>query len=479
LSLSHLSSIRQPGDRRSALDLLGILSRMPTWVPILAALVLLALVALMDWAIGLDVSLGAFYVLPILFAAVVLSRWQLVILAAACAWVRQRLMASPPNPFEVVTTFLLAFVAYLAAGLFVMELNRNREQAEAHSRQIGREERLRREAQDHLKALAEGSPAAILTLDETGTILSSNRAALMLFGVAPGESIADVLPVLSDALKIPGGDLFRTAAQCQGKRRNGDPFLAHTWFSTYATPAGRRLAAIAVDSSEETREREEHNFRQLLDHNRIIAGAMYHEIRNLCSAIGLVLAGLSRVPSISELEDFRALASLVAGLENIASAELQAKAGARLHRVDLAETLNHLRIVIESGWRDAGATIEWQLPERIPAVLAESFGLTQAFLNITQNSLRAAQSGLATRLTIRAEVAAPSKIQIRFQDDGPGVADPALLFQPFQKGAAHAGLGLYISRAILHGFGGDLKYQPSAKGACFAVSLPTAGLTPE
>ena len=36
------------------------------------------------------------------------------------------------------------------------------------------------------------------------------------------------------------------------------------------------------------------------------------------------------------------------------------------------------------------------------------------------------------------------------------------------------GLGLYVSRALVKSFGGDLLYEPIAGGACFTVVLPRA-----
>jgi signal transduction histidine kinase len=279
--------------------------------------------------------------------------------------------------------------------------------------------------------------------------------------------------VLSDALKLETASSFRTAAQCQGRRRDGSLFLAQTWFSTYETPHGRRLAAIAVDLSDETREREEQNLRQLLDNNRIIAGAVSHEIRNVCSAISLVYANLRRMEGLTASEDFHALGSLVEALENIAATELQAKARPSLTPIDLHEVLNHLRIVIEPNWEEIDGHVQWEIAPSLPAVMAEPFGLTQAFLNLAQNSHRAVQSSRFRRLRIRA-ASVDGHVEICFEDSGPGVREPDRLFQPFQRGAAQAGLGLYVSRAILRSYGGDLRYEPRVNGCCFVIHLPAA-----
>ena len=68
--------------------------------------------------------------------------------------------------------------------------------------------------------------------------------------------------------------------------------------------------------------------------------------------------------------------------------------------------------------------------------------------------------------------AALAPVTVRFRDTGPGVQNPTALFRPFQPGVQSTGLGLYVSRAIVRTFGGDLSYEEQEKGACFAVSLP-------
>ncbi|HEY6822884.1 MAG TPA: ATP-binding protein, partial [Steroidobacteraceae bacterium] len=62
-------------------------------------------------------------------------------------------------------------------------------------------------------------------------------------------------------------------------------------------------------------------------------------------------------------------------------------------------------------------------------------------------------------------------VRIRFRDSGPGVSNPETLFKPFHPGASSTGLGLYISRAVLKSYGGDLHVEPEAQGGCFVVQL--------
>jgi C4-dicarboxylate-specific signal transduction histidine kinase len=66
------------------------------------------------------------------------------------------------------------------------------------------------------------------------------------------------------------------------------------------------------------------------------------------------------------------------------------------------------------------------------------------------------------------------KVMVRFLDSGPGVEAPERLFMPFQQGANGTGLGLYVSRAVVRSYGGDLRFEPQSKGASFVVELQVA-----
>jgi two-component system, LuxR family, sensor kinase FixL len=263
---------------------------------------------------------------------------------------------------------------------------------------------------------------------------------------------------------------FRTAAQCQGRRHNGDIFRAHTWFSSYTAPDGKRLAAIVVDSSEEMREREEQNLIQLRESNRVVAAAVSHEIKTLCRALALVSSNLRDQPGMSGNLDFEGLMTLIAGLEKIAHSELHLRAKDNFEQVSLKEVLGNLRIVIEQDWRESGGVIQWRLPESLPAVVADAHGLLQVLLSLVENSYRAVQECSRRELVISVSVAEQTAA-IRCQDSGPGVAAPERLFQPFQYGADGTGMGLYIARAALRSYGGDLRFVPQGEGACFVVEL--------
>ena len=437
---------------------------------------LIALIALADRAAGNRASLGVLYVLPVVLAATVIRPVWIVALAFLCSVLRSW-FDIPAPAIEVFLRFPFALIAYAGSGLFVAGLIRSRAATAELLAGLRHEQQLRREAEEELNVLVESSPATILTVDGAGVVLAANKAATGLLMLPEGETlkgrpIGAYLPVLSDALQVdPGPEGLRAAAQCQGFRENGEIFLANTWFSSWTSPEGMRLAAIVVDSSEEMRDREEENLRQLMRANQIAATAISHEVRNLCGAIAVVSANL-RSSGAGNEEDLQALTSLVSGLEHIASVDLRPRGQDTLEEVPLQVVLDDLRIVIEPQWREIGGAVRWKLFPSLPRVLGERHGLLQVFLNLSQNSHRAVQDcgRKELRVTVHPE---GQNLSVRFADSGPGVSAPERLFAPFQPGADGTGVGLYLSRALIRGYGGDLRWDQNGETSFFTVQLQT------
>jgi signal transduction histidine kinase len=438
----------------------------------------IALIATADWAIGNRASLGLLYMLPMMAAATVLSAGPVVALATVCSALRSWFDIPAPQ-LEMLLRFVFAFTAYAGSGLFVIGLIRTRNVEMEHEAKIRREQELRREAEEQLRILVESSPAAIMTVDRGGVVLAANRAADRLLMLPENETlrgrpIGGYLPVLSDALQFdPGDSGLRAAAQCQGFRDNGEVFLANMWMSTWNDPAGKHLAAIVVDSSEDMRDREEESLRQMLRVNQIAAAAVSHEVRNLCGAISVVSSNLRQDHSLDANQDIRALQSLVTGLEKISSIELESHRLDPLEDVPLKSVLDDLRIIIEPQWREIGGRIRWNIPACTPGVLADRYGLLQAFLNLARNSHRAVQESQRHELSISAR-SEGRRVMVRFEDTGPGVSSPDRLFAPFQPGSDGTGLGLYVSRAVVRSYGGDLRWERSETGSCFVIELQSA-----
>jgi signal transduction histidine kinase len=139
--------------------------------------------------------------------------------------------------------------------------------------------------------------------------------------------------------------------------------------------------------------------------------------------------------------------------------------------VELTSVLDEFRILIETAYHESKIEMRWDVQESLPLVWADRYGLIQVFLNLAKNSRRAMASTGKKQLRIAAREE-KGTVTIRFEDSGTGIAAPENLFRPFQRGADSSGLGLYVSRAIMRSFGGELSYEPRSEGCCFSVVLP-------
>jgi PAS domain S-box-containing protein len=465
MDLSAALSIYSPSNRRRLL---------------IVAVLMAGIVAVVDWWTKPYISLGFLYLFPIMIAGGFLSRTRIVSAAVLCAFLQEEFSNLPAG--DAWPRLILSSAGFIGTGLFISELLRNRRIVLNHLHELEAQAQARREAEESLRVLVQSSPAAIITLNADGTIVLANEAAQEMLspGGEPlkGQNTSAYLPALCAAVQSRSWKNFRTTLQCKGMRANGEVFLAGVWFSTYASGSGNRLAAIFVDLSEELRSREDLNLDYLLTNTRIMMSAVSHEIRNLCGAALVVHKNLTKVEALRGNIDFEALGTLIHGLEQISAMELRGSSKQRRSAIELTSVLDELRVLIESVGHEHEITMQWKEPDAVPLVWADRYGLMQVFLNLSKNSIRALESSETKQMTITTAVEEKT-VTVRFEDTGGGIENPKSLFRPFQSEAKSTGLGLYVSRALVKSFGGDLVYEHRERGCCFAVVLEKASVAEE
>lgn len=443
------------------------------------AVAMVAGLSAFEYAVEFDFSLGVLYTIPVLIAAAALTRGQLVVFGLFAALAR-----APFTPaaswLEFVLKFAMASIAYVGSGLLIVEMSNSRRRLIEAFARLQQEQSLRQQAEAQWRILAESSPAAILTMDADTVVVASNRAAQqMLAAETPltGRQLADCFPMFAHALQVGTADrVIRTSVSGWARRLDGQPFPVQAWFSVYGEPGTRGLAAIAVDMSEEVRDREREHFQHLLNYNRLLASAVSHEIRNLCAAIIVAASNLSARHELRSVPDLDALVQLVRGLKELASLELASTRAGGEHSTDVATVIDQLRVVVEPDWEEIGGRVTWEVPVGLPKVAADAHGLLQIFLNLCQNSLRAVSKGGSPWLTVSVQTQ-DEDVVVTVTDAGPGIASPDRLFQlhPPDSASEGSGLGLYISRALARSFGGELAYVSQGEGTRFQVVIPAAG----
>src|SRR5262249_10830825 len=135
-----------------------------------------------------------------------------------------------------------------------------------------------------------------------------------------------------------------------------------------------------------------------------------------------------------------------------------------------SDVVADLRLVLDPYCEEAGIDVRWDIASLLPPVWADRHRLLQVLLNLMRNSERALTNLEVKRIDVTAS-AVDDVVSIRVTDNGPGLPSTDHLFEPFQEGAGATGLGLYLSRALLRSFQGELRYDPTVPGCSFVIEL--------
>ena len=117
-----------------------------------------------------------------------------------------------------------------------------------------------------------------------------------------------------------------------------------------------------------------------------------------------------------------------------------------------------------------GIAIVPDFPEKPVMVSCDDTRLRRAVTNILSNGVRYARSEL--RLTCRAD---RRQVTIRIQDNGDGIAEADLphIFDRFYMGkSGKSGIGLALTREIIHMHKGTIRAYNGDTGAVFEITLP-------
>lgn len=143
-----------------------------------------------------------------------------------------------------------------------------------------------------------------------------------------------------------------------------------------------------------------------------------------------------------------------------------------LSEMDIRELLYDSIRAVEPTAAAGGITITPDFPETPVMVSCDDTRLRRAVTNILSNGVRYARSEL--RLTCRAD---KRYVTIRIQDDGDGIAEEDLphIFDRFYMGkSGKSGIGLALTREIIHLHKGTIRAYNGDGGAVFEISIPVS-----
>jgi C4-dicarboxylate-specific signal transduction histidine kinase len=135
----------------------------------------------------------------------------------------------------------------------------------------------------------------------------------------------------------------------------------------------------------------------------------------------------------------------------------------------LKEAVHELCVLIQPHTIE-GLELTIDMPDHLLRVQADRHLLLQATLNVANNAFRAMRSAAVRQLRIEVRED-PHLVNMRIWNSAAGPWDPDALFSPFQPGAEGDGLGLFLARAIIRSFGGNIRFEPSLNGCGFVFEL--------
>ena len=187
-----------------------------------------------------------------------------------------------------------------------------------------------------------------------------------------------------------------------------------------------------------------------------------------------IQAGVMDTGSAAEviLEESDRMTGLVDELLDISKIDM-GRQPLTLSETDIRELLYDSIRAVEPAAAASGITIAPDFPEEPVMVKCDDTQMRRAVTNILTNGLRYARSEL--RLTCRPD---KRNVMIRIQDDGNGIAETDLphIFDRFYMGeSGKTGIGLALTKEIIHLHKGRICACNGEPGAVFEISIPAGG----
>lgn len=355
-----------------------------------------------------------------------------------------------------------------------------------------------------LDVMVEHAPDAVVGMDAKGDIRGWNPQAENMLGWTRaevlGRPLAIIIPPryrdahrrgLARYISTGQGPLLGRRLEIEALHHDGHELAVELTVTPIAMAGGVQFVAFVRDLTER-RELD----RKLAEVNRLaatgtLAAGIVHEINNPLTTVLLHL-GAARHKA-EQLAAASGLAgSLVSDLVQIReSIETVRDIAHDLRALSRGTTEASGSADVRAALRTAVAITAPQLRRRarveqhyapVPAVRGSEARLAQVFVNLLLNAADALAEGDAERgrVTIDVGPTPDGRVCVAVGDTGQGISADSVdrVFDAFystKSSESSSGLGLWVSRGIVEGFGGELTVdsEPGA-GATFRVVLPAA-----
>jgi len=348
--------------------------------------------------------------------------------------------------------------------------------------------------------ILKSAPVPILVVDEDGAVSGANARARRLVGRettgSPLDALADILPGFPfevwKAGRFATEDIGHAIATRWSLRTaDGRSVPVDVQPARFVDGETTILALFLNDASERVRAEEKvQELRLRISHNwRLnslgeMASVLAHELNQPLAALANRLYNAGRMLEADALD--------VVGIqEQLAAAEQQThRAGDTIRRMrsltrhdagfhenlETAELVSEILTLLELSAREAGATIETDVPPG-RFVRGDRVQVQQLIANLVRNALDAPANERPRRVLISGAATADGGYEVTVADNGPGIAPEmaASLFEPLTSSKPGGmGLGLTICRTLVRAHEGRIwSHSSRLGGAAFTFTLPS------
>jgi PAS domain S-box-containing protein len=373
------------------------------------------------------------------------------------------------------------------------------------------EESARRYSEERHRVVVETASDAVISLDESSTILLANPATTRVFGYTReeliGKPLTMLMPKFLRKLHETGFNRYLATGQQHinwqgtelvGLRKNGQEFPVEVSFGELTKDGHRVFTGFIRDISERKQaQRAIQNAQaELACMSRLttmgeLAASIAHEVNQPLTAVNnnsnaclRLLANQNLQPDVLR----RALEEIVADGTRASAiiARIRAfikKAPAEKNWLDVNEVIGEVLVMMGHGFEENRILLQSELAEALPPVLGDRVQLQQVLLNLIMNGIEAmtAVTDRPRLLCVQTRIDESGDVLVAVGDSGTGLGLEAdRVFTPFFTTKANGmGMGLPISRSLIEGNGGRLWAAPNyPHGAVFSFTLPVAAGSP-
>jgi signal transduction histidine kinase len=190
---------------------------------------------------------------------------------------------------------------------------------------------------------------------------------------------------------------------------------------------------------------------ELNNEQRALSDKISHQAKRIRSLVGSLLSFAKQVPTSKSSVDVN----------------LVVETALKLSRTQL---------------QGANAQYSTELEESLPSVRGDSNQLLKVFIQIISNAAHAIAEKRGGLISVRSCLA-DGMVRVEFADNGPGIKEPARVFDPFYTTrpiGQGTGLGLSMCYGIMQEHGGKIScHNRPEGGACFVVEMPLVQIKEE